>query len=357
MKATYLLAMLFVAGTATAQQHGTVTGSGGPIPASGTGDGTYPGALPSAPAASDVNVPDAVTSVTSIEVTGLSHTWIGDLQMVLCDPNGVGHLIFLRPGYLNPSGAGNSGDFLGGDYVFVESGGLDLPTTSNTAVNPPPGTYNQTFDSGGVTWVDGDQNIFNTPMSQITGPAGTWTLKFYDWAGGDTGAFTGWTLNYRSDGGTGTAICFGDGSGAPCGCGNETGGGGGCRNSLGIGAVLSADGDADTTADTMTLTAEGVRAQPGLFFQGNNTIGGGSGQTFGDGVRCCGQTVVRIEIVTPAGPEPATATMSETATTNGNPGTIQPGDKKCYQYWYRDPGGSPCGSNFNLSNAVTATWS
>ena len=108
--------------------------------------------------------------------------------------------------------------------------------------------------------------------------------------------------------------------------------------------------------NTMSLTAVGVRTQAGLFFQRNNTIGGVTGQTFCDGVRCCGQNVGRIEILTPPGPEPATATMTETATTNGGAGTIQPGDKKCYQYWYRDPGGNPCGSNFNLSNAVSVIW-
>jgi hypothetical protein len=157
--------------------------------------------------------------------------------------------------------------------------------------------------------------------------------------------------------GTGTPVCFGDGSGAPCGCGNEVAGtAGGCQNGLGATGVLTASGTASVTADTMSLTCTGVRAQPGLFFQGDNTIGGGSGSTFGDGIRCCGQNVVRIQVVVPSAPEPATAQMTETATTNGPAGTVQPGDKKCYQYWYRDPALSPCGSNFNLSNAVSITW-
>lgn len=156
----------------------------------------------------------------------------------------------------------------------------------------------------------------------------------------------------------GTGLCFGDGSGAPCGCGNEVPATtGGCRNSLNVTGVLSGSGTADTTNDTLVLECSGVRAQPGLFFQGNNTIGGGTGATFGDGVRCCGQSVVRLQVVVPPQPQPSTATLSVTVTNQGPSGTVNPGDKKCYQYWYRDPGASPCGSNFNLSNAYTVTWS
>jgi hypothetical protein len=122
--------------------------------------------------------------------------------------------------------------------------------------------------------------------------------------------------------------------------------------------MLTASGDASVSADTLSLTCDGVINQPGLFFQGDNTISGGAGSTFGDGIRCCGSNVVRIEVVNPPGStSPATAQMTETATTNGPAGTILPGDKKCYQYWYRDPaGGGVCGSSFNLSNAVSVTW-
>ena len=169
-----------------------------------------------------------------------------------------------------------------------------------------------------------------------------------------------WLLRAESGGVVepGTKVCFGDGSGAPCGCGNESNpGDGGCLNGLGVAGLLGGSGTADTTADTVVLECTGVRSQPGLFFQGNNTIGGGTGQTFGDGVRCCGQNVVRLEVVVPPMPQPATATLSVTITNTGPSGTVNPGDKKCYQYWYRDPGSSPCGSNFNLSNAYTVTWS
>jgi hypothetical protein len=155
---------------------------------------------------------------------------------------------------------------------------------------------------------------------------------------------------------TGTPVCFGDGGGAPCGCGNEGPSGEGCLNGLGVGASLEGFGIPDTADDSVVLEAQGVPTQPGLFFQGDNVIGGGDGVTFGDGIRCCGQNVVRLEVVLPPPPEPATATLSVTITEAGPPGTVNPGDTKCYQYWYRDPAGSPCGTGFNLSNAYSVLW-
>jgi hypothetical protein len=163
-------------------------------------------------------------------------------------------------------------------------------------------------------------------------------------------------------GGPGTNLCFGDGSGAQCGCGNESpgGSGGGCLHGAGGGGLfgtLDASGVADTTNDSLGLQATNVPTQPGLFFQGNNTIGGGTGATFGDGIRCCGQNVVRLQIMMGSGMGVGTQTMTTTVTNTGPAGTVNPGDKKCYQYWFRNPGTSPCGSNFGFTNAVTVTWS
>jgi len=126
---------------------------------------------------------------------------------------------------------------------------------------------------------------------------------------------------------------------------------------VGLSAAGWLAGTASITADTFSLTADGVINNNGLFFQGNNTIGGGAGTVFGDGIRCCGGGVVRIQVVNPPGAtSPATAQMTETATTNGPNGTIVAGGKKCYQFWYRDPTTSPCGAQFNLTNAITVTW-
>ena len=161
----------------------------------------------------------------------------------------------------------------------------------------------------------------------------------------------------------GVPMCFGDGSAAPCGCSNEAtpGSGGGCANGApmpaGQGAVLSATGTNSVVADDLVLTADFTTNQPGLFFQGNNAIGGGTGTTFGDGIRCCGGSVVRLEIVDPPGPAgPKTASTTQPILGTSPPGTTTPGDTRCYQWWYRNPGTSLCGSNFNLSNSMLVTW-
>lgn len=162
---------------------------------------------------------------------------------------------------------------------------------------------------------------------------------------------------YKLAGGTGTAVCFGDGSGTLCPCGNLSapGAGAGCLNGLGVGAVLSGSGLADTSNDGLVLTAAGVPAQPGMFFQGNNLINGGNGAAFGDGIRCCGANVVRVQIVPGQQPEPTSVSTSVTISTVPNQINLS-GLTVCYQYWYRNPNTSPCGTSFNLSNALLVTW-
>ena len=126
---------------------------------------------------------------------------------------------------------------------------------------------------------------------------------------------------------------------------------------VGQGAVLTATGTPSTLADDVVLIVGVTTNQPGLFFQGNTLIGGGTGVTFGDGIRCCGQGVIRLEIVDPPGPAgPHTASSTLPILGTSPLGTTNPGDTRCYQWWYRTPGTSPCGSNFNLSNAVVVTW-
>lgn len=159
-------------------------------------------------------------------------------------------------------------------------------------------------------------------------------------------------------------VCFGDGSASPCGCDNEAapGSGGGCSNGppmpAGQGAVLSASGSNSVSADDLVLTVDYTTNQPGLFFQADNAILGGSGVGFGDGIRCCGGNVVRLELANPhGGPGPKTVSTMKPILGTAPPGSTTPGDTRCYQWWYRNPGTSSCGANFNLSNALLVTWS
>jgi hypothetical protein len=101
MKSIYLLvASLGFAATASAQ-FSVSSGAGDLIPAAGsTGANAgwdaanldYDLTLAVAPGFASVNVPVGVTSIDSIVIDDLTHTWSGDTMGVLRDPTGVGHL-------------------------------------------------------------------------------------------------------------------------------------------------------------------------------------------------------------------------------------------------------------------------
>ena len=151
----------------------------------------------------------------------------------------------------------------------------------------------------------------------------------------------------------GTKYCFGDGIGTPCPCSNNGGLGEGCANDTGSGAVLTASGTASVAADNVVLTATNLTPGPGLFFQGNNAVNSGNGNPFGDGLRCAGGNVRRLEIQFANSGNNFTTSSTISIVTNG---TISVGQTRRYQYWYRDAGTSPCSSLFNLSNGYEITW-
>jgi hypothetical protein len=155
-------------------------------------------------------------------------------------------------------------------------------------------------------------------------------------------------------GGTGTPFCTCDaGSGFPGGvCGNPGDTGNGCGNgTFSGGANLTASGQ--TNPDTITLVAsDATPNQPGLFFQGTTQPGGGAGLVFGDGLRCAGGSVIRLEVRVANGSGAASSTVSIS-----QEGMVGPGSgSRYYQFWYRDPSLSPCGGGFNLTNGLELVW-
>lgn len=156
----------------------------------------------------------------------------------------------------------------------------------------------------------------------------------------------------------GTGYCFGDpGVGTPCPCSNDNDGsvpGSGCANGLFTsGAQLTASGTASVTNDSLTLASAHVEPNNfGLYFQAQNALNGGNGNVFGDGLRCAGSSLIRLEIVqaNAAGDSSTSVAIAVTA------GNVAAGDTKFYQCWYRNPSRSPCGSDFNLTNGYEITW-
>jgi len=169
------------------------------------------------------------------------------------------------------------------------------------------------------------------------------------------GAGTFETIIAGAPGGPCTVYCSGDGSGSvACPCGNNASPGEGCLNGGGSGATLTCSGDPSVTPglDTFVLNStQLLPSQPCLFFQGNNAINGGDGITFGDGLRCAGGGVIRLQVRFPD----ASGNASTTVSISVKGGCIA-GDLKRYQNWYRDPASSVCGATFNLTNAVEVTW-
>jgi len=147
-----------------------------------------------------------------------------------------------------------------------------------------------------------------------------------------------------------TSFCFGDGTGTPCPCGNNGGPGEGCANSTGSGAVLTIMGSSSVSADDLVLSSTGLPNGPGLFFQGQNAINSGNGNPFGDGLRCAGLDVTRLQVRFSSGGAAQTSISIVTK------GSISVGQTRRYQHWYRDPIGSPCGNLFNLTNGYELTW-
>jgi hypothetical protein len=213
-------------------------------------------------------------------------------------------------------------------------------------VAPSAGAIRATRDMDiGVINSDGTQNQVES--------AGLDDLAFYDdlLSSSDIAGLAAGTLTPFSVGSPGASFCWGDGSATACPCGNGGGAGEGCANSTGSGAVLAAAGSASVAADDLTFAASSLPAgQPVLLFSGLNAVNGGAGTVFGDGLRCAGGSVVRLGVQSATGGAAAWGPGLSVV------GGWTSGDTRRFQAWYRDPSGSPCGSNFNLSNGLEVVF-
>jgi hypothetical protein len=149
----------------------------------------------------------------------------------------------------------------------------------------------------------------------------------------------------------GTLMTFGDGSGAPCPCGNNGQSLAGCANSTGFGAELRAWGSTSLRRDTFYFEVSRVKPyNASQLFVGTQSINGGLGAPFGDGLRGAGGAPTRL----------GTHSACGDGRTIWGPGLAQnalwhAGDTRTFQVWYRDPLG-PCGALYNLSNCVQMTF-
>jgi endonuclease I len=148
------------------------------------------------------------------------------------------------------------------------------------------------------------------------------------------------------------AYCFGDGTGSVCPCFNFGALQSGCANSANSsGCQLTAAGSTSLGANDLVLSAAGtIPNAPGLFFVGVGS-NGGLGTGFGDGLLCVSGQITRLQIVISSPVGGASTSISLSAGLG-----LGAGDTRYYQWWYRDTNPQPCGTPFNLSNAVEVTW-
>lgn len=130
----------------------------------------------------------------SVDLTNLTHTWVGDLIATVTYTPSVGSPIsttlMSRLGSTTATGVGDSSN-LGGNYTFSDSGS-DLWALMTNAANgssfvAPSGNYRATgaLSSTPIS--------LNSVFGGVDGN-GTWSLSISDNAGGDTGALGSWSI-------------------------------------------------------------------------------------------------------------------------------------------------------------------
>lgn len=153
-------------------------------------------------------------------------------------------------------------------------------------------------------------------------------------------------------------FCVGD-PGAPCPCGNNSFPGtfSGCKHSLGYGGILRCHNIWSYSIDTLKVHVLTLpTTTPVLFFHGTSKVNFGTGNPFGDGLRCVGGTVIRLAAKTTQNGQAFYPDVGETAITTrvGVPG---PGYVSHFQGWYRNADPTYCTpATYNLTNGSAVTW-
>jgi hypothetical protein len=183
------------------------------------------------------------------------------------------------------------------------------------------------------------------------------TMRLQGGGASDNGVFFALSDDVHIGGApAGTVICPGDGSGTACPCGNNSpvGAGEGCVSSLGMGGKLRGTGVASLSADTAVLHGEQMPNAPCLYFQGTTAQSAGAGAVFGDGLRCAGGSIVRLGTKT-------NQNGDSEYPDNGDPllsvrGQVTSPGLRVYQTWYRNAAPFCTAATFNLTNALSITW-
>ncbi len=295
-------------------------------------------------------------------VWNLSSTWTkgnrtgGSGEAAAIDDDEVGHGTMTDTELITPSFLVPGASLLFSyRHQFVQEHGQEGRVDISVEGGPWTNLHTYTDSTGGTVEVDMDTYVGNNVQIRFHyTDLGTWG---WYWHVDDVRLYLPGVVA------PGSPFCFGSTtSGNPCPCDNDNDGsdvvGAGCaHDDSPAGARLGASGQASVTADTLLL--QGQRGPVGnstLFFQADNT-NDGAGLFLGDGIRCAGGGLIRLKVgLTDAtGYADSSPMMISTRSANfGHP--ISPGETLYYQWWFRDVGGSPCGTESNTSNGYGITW-
>jgi len=132
----------------------------------------------------------AAETISDLDVTlsGLTHSWVGDLIVRLTSPSGTTADLFYRVG----NGTFGDSSNLDGNYTFADGGANWAAAAGSVNGNRtvPVGTYQPSTNGGG--------SISLAAALAGESTQGDWTLTVSDNAQFDTGALGGWGLNIRS---------------------------------------------------------------------------------------------------------------------------------------------------------------
>ncbi len=179
----------------------------------GTGTGAIPDATTTGTFGNPLDVSFVVSgigsSLSNISLsTTLTHTWVGDLEVVLAPPgvtpgNAGSFVIFSRVGATDSGATGDSSN-LGGTYVFANSASNNIWTAANAIGDDqviPAGSYRTVVAAPST--IPAAATDFTSAFSGLT-PAqlnGTWTLRFRDRGVADIGSVSAAALTLTSAGG------------------------------------------------------------------------------------------------------------------------------------------------------------
>lgn len=165
----------------------------------GTGTGAIPDSVGGAygpPRVVSFNVAGLASDTSTVAVQiNMTHTWVGDIDVVLAAPGGVPNMVIVsRIGVITAGGLGDSSNY-GGVYNFADgASGTNIWTVATNAACDSncivaAGDYRTTAGGGAGQSNPPPTTSLVATFAGLT-PAqanGAWTLTFRDGAGGDTG--------------------------------------------------------------------------------------------------------------------------------------------------------------------------